>query len=293
MLPCVSVQPIIAKTLPISQDRTIHYVGGVGPGNYSTISQAIYNASDGEIIYIYPGIYKEILILNKQLTLIGHELATTRIQSNVTTLTITANNCSISWLTISGGSQGIHLTTAQYTTIANNHITGCTRGITIEALIFTPSFTNIKDNTFTNNDYGVSIHAGLINIYNNEFSNNLRGLDHKGILCNIAFNHIENGTDGIKIGGYLNNVGRNAINHNSIGILVFGHGNNIHHNNFISNQDNSYLESAFVNRFLNNYWTKPRMAPYPIRGVVPIPGGNEIVYYDFDPFPRLIPNTIL
>ena len=95
-----------------------------------------------------------------------------------------------------------------------------------------------------------------------------------------------------KFGGYLNNIGRNAVNHNSICILCFGHGNNIHHNNFISNQENSYLETAFVNRFLNNYWTKPRIAPYPIRGVIPIPGGNEIVYYDFDPVPRVLPNTI-
>lgn len=288
----ISAQPIPQQTTLYLINGTTHYVGGQGPGNYTTIAQAITNATDGDTIYIYPGIYKEILILNKELSLIGHDMETTKIQSNATTLTINADHCSLNHLTISGGSEGIHLTTAQYTSITDNHITGCTRGLVIEALLFTPSLTNIRDNRFTNNDYGITTKAALINIYHNTFSNNNRGIDHNGILCNIGLNRIENGTDGLKIGGHINNVGRNAINHNSVGILCFGHSNNIHHNNFISNQDNSYLETAFVNRFLNNYWTKPRIAPYPIRGVIPVPGGNEIVYYDFDPFPRVLPNTI-
>ncbi len=292
LFPNIPAQPILSQSSPSLYDGSTHYVGGQGPGNYTTIAQAITNATDGDTIYIYPGIYKEILSLNKELSLIGHDVETTKIQSNATTLTINADHCSINHLTISGGSAGITITSAQYTAITDAHITGCTRGIAIEALLFTPSLTNIQNNRFTNNDYGIATKAALINIYHNTFSNNNRGIDHSGILCNIGLNRIENGTDGVKIGGYLNNIGRNAINHNSIGILCFGHGNNIHHNNFISNQDNSYLETAFVNRFLNNYWTKPRIAPYPIRGVIPVPGGNEIVYYDFDPFPRVLPNTI-
>ena len=293
LITSVTAYPIIENTTVPIRSGTTHYVGGAGPGNHTTIAHAILNATDGDTIYVYPGIYKETLTLDKQLTLIGHDTATTKIQSNTTTLTITADNCTIAQFTISGGSKGIYLTNARHTTITENHVSGCTRGITIEALIVTVSLTNIQDNVFTNNDYGIFTHAGLINIYHNTFSNNLRGIDHSGILCNIGLNHIENNTDGIKIGGYLNNVGRNSINHNTVGILCFGHGNNIHHNNFFSNQDNSYLESAFLNRWLNNYWTKPRIAPYPIRGVVPMPGGNEIVYYDFDPFPRIIPNAIL
>jgi hypothetical protein len=279
-------------TIPSLQNGTTHYVGGTGPGNYTTIATAITNASDGDTIYVYPGTYKETLTLNKQLTLIGHDTATTKIQSNTTALTITADHCTITQFTITAASQGIFFNTAQYTTLTNNHINGCSRGITIDALIITFSLTNIQDNSFTNNDFGIISRAALVSIYHNTFSDNNRAIEHNGMFCNIGLNHIENNTDGIAIGGYLNNIARNAILNNIVGLLCFSHANNIHHNNFLYNDDNTYLESAFVNRWLNNFWTKPRLAPYPIRGVIPIPGGTEIAYYDFDPFPRVVPNTI-
>jgi parallel beta-helix repeat protein len=53
------------------------YVGGSGPGNYSTIQSAIDNASDGDLIYIYAGTYYEPLTLRKSLTLQGQDANTT------------------------------------------------------------------------------------------------------------------------------------------------------------------------------------------------------------------------
>jgi len=51
----------------------ILYVGGSGLGNYTTIQTAIDDAADGWIIFVYPGVYKENIIVDKSLRLIGIE----------------------------------------------------------------------------------------------------------------------------------------------------------------------------------------------------------------------------
>ena len=47
------------------------YVGGSGPGNYTTIQSALQYATNGSKIIIYPGVYHEHLFLNKSISLIG------------------------------------------------------------------------------------------------------------------------------------------------------------------------------------------------------------------------------
>jgi hypothetical protein len=59
------------------------YVGGMGPGNYTRIQDAIDNASDGDSIKVYPGIYYENqIIINKALQIHGAEWATTIIDGS-------------------------------------------------------------------------------------------------------------------------------------------------------------------------------------------------------------------
>ncbi len=41
-------------------NRNILYVGGTGPNNYTRIQDAIDNASDGDTIFVYSGIYYEM-----------------------------------------------------------------------------------------------------------------------------------------------------------------------------------------------------------------------------------------
>ena len=57
-------------TLSIPKGNIL-YVGGSGPGNYSTIQSAIDNASDEDTIFIYNGIYYENILINKKISLIG------------------------------------------------------------------------------------------------------------------------------------------------------------------------------------------------------------------------------
>jgi hypothetical protein len=64
------------------------YVGGVGPGNYTSIQDAIDDATDGDAIIVYPGIYYEDqVIINKALSIQGAEWATTIIDGSDALLT--------------------------------------------------------------------------------------------------------------------------------------------------------------------------------------------------------------
>lgn len=60
----------------ISSGKTL-YVGGSGPGNFSKIKYAIENASDGDIVFVYSGIYYENLRINKSIALIGEDKQST------------------------------------------------------------------------------------------------------------------------------------------------------------------------------------------------------------------------
>ncbi len=56
-----------------------HYVGGDGPNNYTTIQQAISNASNGDIVFVFneSSPYFEHLIINVSIQLVGENKTTT------------------------------------------------------------------------------------------------------------------------------------------------------------------------------------------------------------------------
>ncbi|HUT00629.1 MAG TPA: Ig-like domain-containing protein [Candidatus Thermoplasmatota archaeon] len=67
---------------PIARNDWL-YVGGTGPGNYTKIQDAIDNASNGDSIMVYPGIYYENQItINKALQIQGTNWATTIIDGS-------------------------------------------------------------------------------------------------------------------------------------------------------------------------------------------------------------------
>jgi len=47
----------------------ILYVGGTGPGNYTSIQEAINDAENGDTIYVYHGTYHEDLYIWKNISL--------------------------------------------------------------------------------------------------------------------------------------------------------------------------------------------------------------------------------
>ena len=53
------------------------YVGGNGPGNYTSIQDAIDHASIGDTVFVYSGIYHEQIVIDKEIRVIGEERNTT------------------------------------------------------------------------------------------------------------------------------------------------------------------------------------------------------------------------
>ncbi|MCD6474504.1 MAG: right-handed parallel beta-helix repeat-containing protein, partial [Thermoplasmata archaeon] len=54
-----------------SNDGRTLYVGGNGPNNYTRIQDAVDDASDGDTIFVYSGVYNESINLDKSINLIG------------------------------------------------------------------------------------------------------------------------------------------------------------------------------------------------------------------------------
>ncbi len=84
-----------------TRSETIH----VGSGySYTTIGSAISAASAGDHIVVHPGIYNESVTLDKKLELHGTEMNNTIINGKGrTALIVTADNCKISGLNLTGG----------------------------------------------------------------------------------------------------------------------------------------------------------------------------------------------
>jgi len=81
-------------------DGDILYVGGSGPGNYTYIQDAIDNASNGDTIYVYNGIYNENVFIDKQIGLIGEDKENTIINASGIVVNVSADNVKISGFTI-------------------------------------------------------------------------------------------------------------------------------------------------------------------------------------------------
>ncbi|UCF12150.1 MAG: right-handed parallel beta-helix repeat-containing protein [Thermoplasmatales archaeon] len=114
---------IVGKSSAMSNDGNTLYVGGSGPGNYSTIQEAIDNASDGDIIFVYSGWYDvdKWININKSIRLTGEDKDNTII--NDSGISIVVSEVCVSGFTIQNGS-GITITSFSMEVANNNSISG-------------------------------------------------------------------------------------------------------------------------------------------------------------------------
>jgi len=109
-----------AQTIVVDDDGT--------PGvdcNYTVIQWAIDNASSGDTIYVWAGVYHENVVINKSVTLIGNGTINTTIDGGTggDNVLITTDWVNISGFTITNSSgSGIGLDSVQHCRIEYNNI---------------------------------------------------------------------------------------------------------------------------------------------------------------------------
>lgn len=118
----VTIQPPGTASSP-----TVRYVGGSGPGNYSSIQDAIDVAHAGDHLYVYAGLYQENIVVDKELVIKGEEGAVVDGRQLSDTVYILADGVTLCGLTVrnsSGTGAGIVIegnhTVVRRCTLADN-----------------------------------------------------------------------------------------------------------------------------------------------------------------------------
>jgi parallel beta-helix repeat protein len=217
LTPSIAVNAEKKLSILIPTDNTL-YVGGSGPGNYTEIQDAIDNASDGDTVFVFSGIYPANIIVNKSIKIIGENRESTIIQEGHNGVTINANEVTLTGFTIrkNGGywnQCGIYVSSSN-SNISDNNVIDNWNGIFLEF----SSYLIIHNNKISDNRWhGFRMeYSSNSDITRNYISNN-HGFGiylWESSKSNIIENTIkQNFWDGINLGDYCEN---NVLFHNNL-----------------------------------------------------------------------------
>jgi len=268
-----------AEKLVSASKGTWLYVGGSGPGNYSRIQDAIDNASDGDTVLVFSGVYMENVYLNKSINLFGENRETTIIDANKSgsTISLGTYNVMISGFTIQDSEDGCAGIDINYywpphddcnnNIISGNKIINNNFGVQIS---YSSNNSIINNVIILNRRHGVLYqNCELSKVENNIITNNAEAgcTGDAGIyLLNsnyitVRSNYIDGNSVSIDLyGTYSCDISENSLSNNSaMGIFILGHNNRFYSNNFIGNtKDVTFIHNLFFplqrNRFIKNYW---------------------------------------
>ena len=231
----------------IKNGKTL-YVGGSGPNNYTHIQDAIDDASDGDIIFVYSGIYYENIVINRSISLIRENKEKTVIDGGEKENTITIRKSSFIHDFIIRGSgdacAGIDIK-SEYVVIEENIITNNDYPIYISNI----NHTAVLDNIISNN----TVNKKPL-VYMEEEAN--KEINKAGQIILIRCNNITIRNQEISntfFAIYLMYTNDSYIYQNSIiacraGIILYkSNGNCIFHNN-ISESEKEAIGFQFSNR---------------------------------------------
>jgi len=202
----------IQKKLDVLTTRQTIIVDNEGDGDYTSISAAVKNATNGDSIEVYSGTYSEgnIIEITKQITLegkateygTGTDTGLPIIKSSFA-FKIFSNNVSITNFQIDaiGDSTGdgieigwINEPGVSNVEISNTTINGFSTGIIVDTptYIKLPRTTNVRliQNNLINNKIGIEIlriHNGMVEITKNNFINNTRDTRIIGFIVPTLF----------------------------------------------------------------------------------------------------------
>ena len=243
--------PIIGKTL---------YVGGTGRGNYTKIMDAVENSTNGDIIYVYNGIYNEQITISKSIDLIGEDYQTTTViyDKTVPVISIYADYCYVSGLNIKNicktwCSPGINLYSDYCVIIGNNISDNKGYGIGLKDA----SCNDLFYNKIYNNTNGIILWSvsPYNRIHHNEIINNeISGitLSAKSDYTCLKYNLISNNLYGV----YTQGGGKNETNGNPACTNIY--------NNILTNNDYGVYLNIFStkNKIISNNITDNKVGVY-------------------------------
>ena len=242
VIPSTGTIDVKQISVPASSGNML-YVGGSGPNNYTKIQDAIDDAVDGDTVFVYGGNYKERLVIDKSINLIGESRDTTVIGPVDTVVYINVDYVKVTGFTIRGGI-GIWIYGGKYSNISGNYINIDIRGVDIES---SGSSSCVISRNIITTQFGPGNAIQLLSGDNNVISDNtiivphspwpytIDGIDvYRSCYNKIINNTIQDGYIGIDINTPHNIVMNNTINSSIYGIDA---GNSIISGNIIQNTD--------------------------------------------------------
>lgn len=267
---------LFAASARIVDDDYNKTTPGFNESRWREIQAAIENVFyPSEIIYVFNGTYHEHLLINKSVKIIGENVEETIIDGDGegTVVRIVGDLCSLSGFSVvNGGNKtgdsGISIE-GSMTFISRNVVRDNGRnGVSITGSTFMPF---LFSNEISNNHYGLYLQntGFFVVIACNVFKDNECGVylldsDSQTIFYNEILSaetciYLKN-SDG-------NTIFANNISNGMLGIYLENSEENIIGvNNFFNNERHAKFYLCKKNRWMQNYWNRPRILPKIILG---------------------------
>ena len=233
-------------SIPTSNGKWL-YVGGDGPGNYTRIQDAIDNASDGDTVFVYSGMYNERLWILNVISLFGESRNTTIItcpSSNGSLIYLYADGITITGFTLVSKTNSYRYID-RIISNQNDHIENITISKNILYTTSTDSI-NLRDcsySTISDNIFYLNVSVGIYM----QISSNCT-------ITNNLFNGNPDGAHGIYFYRCRDTlISNNSFNSNEGGLaMTWSESNTISKNYFFSNQNAISLDSSWYNDIIAN-----------------------------------------
>jgi parallel beta-helix repeat protein len=251
-----------------SMPGTIRHVGGTGPGNYTSIQEAVNASEAGDTVFVHndSAPYYEHVTINTSLTVLGEDRRTTILNGsdlNTPVITVLSEQVTIQNLTILNASEAVMINACNVS-LYQNTILQCQSGITavpgsMEFAVGDWDFSLlsgiiITNNTIADSEGGITIiFCTNALIYKNKLIDDYCGITlgcvfNSTILYNTVFRSELGIGDTLSSG---NTYSRNMLMNDTYGIMSYGsHRNYVRYNNFINNTQNACFEMHPLNELL-------------------------------------------
>ncbi len=225
LVACLFLSALLTQVGGRSADTpaSVIWVSAKGAAEFSTIQEAINNATSGDTILVDAGTYYENIVVNKSITIIGANREATIIEGkgSAPIVYVPASNVSVENFTIRNGTfyphGGIHVY-ADRVSIKGNSIPNSNLGI----YLYHCRQSFVADNEISNGNYGIWV-------------------DHGSTNTEIAHNIIANCQIGIYAGleSNFSTISANSFRGNMYGLELYTSNNTVFHNNFLNNTRNA------------------------------------------------------